>query len=305
MKKIHIGFLLSYDYEKLKLSIPPVYKFADKIFIAEDINKKTWSGNTFNVDKSFYEWIETFDTDKKIVFYRDNFYVPELTGIQMDTRERFMLSQQMGIGNWLVQIDSDEYFIDFENFVKKLKKYNYLLDNPIENRVQIAGFHIDIYKYLEDGLLYVKNTSKFLVATNYPNYKYARQTKERIIYVNSFTLHESLARSEEDLTYKINNWSHREDINPEFLTKWKRANKDNFNEIEDVFYMNPTSNWKKLGYIPTKDINEMKKYFDKDTDLKISNLYLFFKNFGQWFKHKGLFFKKTNHNFEYYIREKN
>lgn len=301
MKKIHVGFLLSYDYEKLKQSIPPVYKAADKIFIAEDSNKKTWSGNSFSVDSSFYDWIKTFDVDKKIVFYRDNFYVPELTGIQMDTRERYMLSLQMGIGNWLIQVDSDEFFLDFETFVKQLRTYDYLLENPKENRVQIAGFHIDIYKYLDEGLLYVKNSCKVLLATNYPNYKYARQTKERIIYVNSFTLHESLARSEEDLTYKINNWSHREDINPEFLDKWKRANKENYREIEDVFYMNPTSNWKKLGYIPTKDCTEMKAYFDQDNELKMSNIYLFFKNFGQWFKYKGLFRKKTKPDFENYI----
>jgi hypothetical protein len=36
MKNIHVGFLLSYDYEKLKMSIPPVYKSADRIFIAMD-----------------------------------------------------------------------------------------------------------------------------------------------------------------------------------------------------------------------------------------------------------------------------
>ena len=34
MKKIQVGFLLSYDYEKLKNSIPPVYNSADAIFIA-------------------------------------------------------------------------------------------------------------------------------------------------------------------------------------------------------------------------------------------------------------------------------
>ena len=57
MKTIHVGFLLSYDYEKLKQSIPPVYKAADKIFIAEDSNKKTWSRNSFSVDSSFYDFV--------------------------------------------------------------------------------------------------------------------------------------------------------------------------------------------------------------------------------------------------------
>ena len=54
MKKIHVGFLLSYDYEKLKSSIPPVYNSADSIFIAIDKDYRTWSGQKFKVDDSFF-----------------------------------------------------------------------------------------------------------------------------------------------------------------------------------------------------------------------------------------------------------
>lgn len=140
MKKIHVGFLLSYDYEKLKLSIPPVYNAADKIFIAEDSNKKTWSGNEFVVDESFYEWLKEFDVDNKIEFYRDDFYIPELTAIQNDTRERHLLSMKMGIGNWLIQIDSDEYFIDFDSFIANLRKYDHYLDNPKKIKFNLLAF---------------------------------------------------------------------------------------------------------------------------------------------------------------------
>ena len=148
MKKIHVGFLLSYDYNKLKLSIPPVYKEADRIFLAIDENLTTWSGNKFEIDSHFFEWLKEFDIDKKIEIYRDNFYVPTLTGIQMDTRERYLLSLKMGIGNWLVQVDSDEYFLDFAKYVKSLRKYDNYLTNPQNHPIQISGYHIDIYKYL-------------------------------------------------------------------------------------------------------------------------------------------------------------
>lgn len=283
MKKIHVGFLLSFDYEKLKLSIPPVYQYSDRIFLAEDVNRNTWAGNKFDVDDSFYDWLKEFDIDNKIEIFKENFYVPELTGIQMDTRERHMLSMHMGIGNWLIQVDSDEYFIDFEKFVKSLRKYDNFLDQPVSNPIQISGYHIDIYKYIEDGLLYVKNRSKVLLATNYPNYKCARQSRERIIYVDSFTLHESLSRTEEELVYKLNNWSHKHDVNDTFLEKWKSANKENYKTIKDVFYMD-ASQWKELGYLPTKNFKEMQKYFDEDPNLQVTKTYLFFKNFGQWFK---------------------
>ena len=43
MKKMHVGFLLSYDYELLKYSLPPVYQFADRIYLAKDKNNKTLS----------------------------------------------------------------------------------------------------------------------------------------------------------------------------------------------------------------------------------------------------------------------
>jgi len=300
MKKIHVGFLFSYDYDKLKLSIPPVYEHADRIFIAMDENGSTWSGNKFEVDPAFFTWLEQFDVDNKIEIYRDNFYVPSLTAIQMDTRERHMLSLKMGIGNWLVQIDSDEYFLDFGKYVKSLRKYDHYLNNPQAHPVQISGYHIDIYKYVDDGILYVKNTCKALYATNYPNYKLARQTRERIIYVPSFTLHESLSRSEKDLEYKINNWGHRDEVNPVFLDKWKRANKDNYQEIKDVFYLNPTQ-WKELGYVAATSLPEIQKHFEARADMQFSKFYLWKKNFGQWFKHLKLFKPNKKATFEKYF----
>ncbi|WP_417351849.1 hypothetical protein [Flavobacterium alkalisoli] len=287
MKNIHVGFLLSYDYEKLKLAIPPVYDGADRIFIAFDENFNTWSGNKFEVDPSFFKWIEEFDVDNKIEFYKDNFYIPTLNAIQNDTRERHLLGLKMGIGNWLIQVDSDEYFIDFARFVKELRKYDSYLDNPEKHPIQFAGFHINLYKYLEDGLLYVNKPTKLLLATNYPNYKNAKNTKERIIYHDTFILHEGLARTEEELELKLANWGHMHEINMTFLDKWKMANKDNYHTIKDVFYLDPGI-WKELGYLPSKSLADLKELVAKDENLQLSKTKLFFKNFGQWFKHSKI-----------------
>lgn len=283
MKKIHVGFLLSYDYEKLKVSIPPVYNDADKIFIAKDRDLRTWTGQKFEVSPTFYDWLKEIDVDNKIEFYEDDFFVPELTPIQNDTRERTMLSEKMGIGNWLVQVDSDEIFIDFGKFVRKIKSYDSFLDNPHKTPVQIAGFLVNIYKYLEDGLLYVDKPTKVLLATNLPNYKYARQTKERIIYTDNILLHECLSRSEEELQFKFQNWGHSAEINSEFFPKWKSANSTNYKQLKDVFYLDPKI-WKSLDYLPTVELSEISKLVEKGK-LRVSGLFLFFKNFGQWFKH--------------------
>jgi len=287
MKKIQVGFLMSYDYELLKKSIPPVYALADTIFLAMDHKKRTWSGNYFEVDPSFYQWLAEFDSDKKITIYEDNFYVPDITGIQNDTRERYMLALKMGIGNWLVQVDSDEIFIDFEKFVRRLRKYDSYLDNPDQHPIQLAGFHINVYKYLDDGLLYIDEPTKLMLATNWPNYKVAKNTRERIIYADDFILHEGLARTEEELLLKLDNWSHKHEMNPNFLEKWRNANKDNYREITDVFYLEPEI-WKSLAYLPSKSLTELKKLVAEAPNLKIPKMKLFFRNFGQWFKHSKI-----------------
>lgn len=284
MKKIQVGFLVSYDYQKLKKSLPPIYKDADEIFLALDFKLRTWTGNTFTIDDSFFSWIDEIDVDKKIKFYRDDFYVPELSPIDNDTRERKMLGEKMGIGNWIIQIDSDEIFIDFKDFVSKIRKYDHYLDLPINKKVQFAAFHINAYKFLEQGLLFVEDATKFYVATNFPNYQCAKNTRSQVIYIDSYVLHEGLARTEEELRYKLANWGHKDEINATFLDKWLSANETNYKEVKDVFYLNPTT-WKSLGYFPSTDIEKIKQYSRGSLAFKKSKFWLFKKNFGQWFKH--------------------
>jgi hypothetical protein len=36
--------------------------------------------------------------------------------MENETRERMMIAQRMGEGGWHVQVDSDEYFLDFGTF---------------------------------------------------------------------------------------------------------------------------------------------------------------------------------------------
>ena len=283
MKKIHVGFLLSYDYDLLKLSLPPVYKTADRIFLAVDKELRTWKGQKFTIETEFYNWLKEFDIDNKIEIYEDDFYRPELSTLENDTRERTMLSQKMGIGNWLIQVDSDEYFIDFEKFVHDLRKYDSYLDHPEKNKIQIFAFWLIIYKYTENGILYIDKPQKSVFATNYPNYKNARRTNERVIYLDSLVLHESVARSEEQLRFKLENWSHNVDVKKDFLNKWISVNENNYQEMTDFYYIEP-ERWKKLSYFPTNKIQEIKHIVANTKSLQISKSFILLKNFGQWFK---------------------
>ncbi|MCW2119234.1 hypothetical protein [Flavobacterium sp. 7A] len=285
MKKIHVGFLLSYDYEKLKLSIPPVYKDSDRIFIAIDSELRTWSGHKFTIEVSFYQWLKTIDVDNKIEIYTDDFYIPTLSAIENDTRERHLLSHKMGIGNWLIQIDADEYFVNFNRFVYRIHKYDHYLDNPESNKIQIAAFWIIIYKYTENGILYVDKPMKAIFATNYPNYKCARRTDERVIYLDNIVLHESLSRSKEELAQKISNWGHNDEVNEGFMRKWIAVNEKNYKEFSDFYYIK-ANRWRKLNYFPTRNISEIRKFLKQNKTMKLGRNYLRLKNFGQWFKHR-------------------
>ncbi|MBF2708897.1 hypothetical protein [Flavobacterium soyangense] len=282
--KIQVGYLVSYDYELLKNSLPTIYKESDTIFLAIDKNRKTWKGDAIEINPDFFDWIKAFDVDNKTVIYEDDFYVPTLTTMQCEVRERKMLSAKMGIGNWLIQIDADEYFVDFKSFISNLRKYDSYLKNPKKHPIQFCAFWIMLYKYTPTGILYVDKPLKAIFATNYPEYSMGRRIKGRQIYTNNIVLHESLSRSEEDLRFKLENWGHNVDVHKDFLSKWLKVDESNYMNFTNFYYLQP-ERWKRLGFFPTKDISKLKKIIQEENKLNVLNFKLFFKNFGQWFKY--------------------
>lgn len=283
MTKIQVGFLVSYDYKLLKNAIPQIYRESDTIFLAIDKDRKTWNGEDFCIEDSFFMWLAAIDTDKKIEIYEDHFYQSDLTTMECEVRERKLLSKKMGIRNWLTQLDADEYFIDFSRFVKDIRKYDSFLANPSKTPIQISAYLVNIYKFVGDGFLYVNEPTRCLVATNFANYKVGRNTRKKIIYTKNLILHETLSRSEKDLETKFKNWGHKNELNPYFLEKWKSANKENYKELKNVFYIEPEK-WKSLEYVHGKNVNEVSVSINSIKFLP-SSLHIWKKNFGQWFKH--------------------
>ncbi|WP_026839707.1 hypothetical protein [Gillisia sp. JM1] len=283
MKDIRVGFLMSYDYKLLKNSIPLVYKEADSITIALDENLRTWSGGNFEIDDSFFLWLKSFDIEKKITIYRDDFFDSNLNAMENEVKERKMLASKMGIGNWLIQIDSDEYFVDFKKFTEELKLRNKYLNNPEKNQIQIAGYYVNLYKYTDDGILYVSKPRNQKFATNYPSYVTGRNTKKQVIYIPSLVIHECLSRSEEEIRTKFTNWGHSHQVDiDEFLNKWRKINQSNYSKFENLFYLKPEL-WKKLNYVEGKSITEISRNLNYQK-LMPSKSFIISKNFGQWFK---------------------
>lgn len=284
MNKIQVGFLMSYDYKLLKNSIPLVYDHSDSIILAFDKNFNTWTGEKFIIEDSFFDWLEAFDKKNKIIIYKDDFFDPNLNPMENEVKERKMLAaKKMGLGNWMVQIDSDEYFINFKEFTQELKNRNKYLIDPKKNKIQIAGFYINLYKYTKDGLLYVSQVRNQKFATNYPNYKIGRNTKERVIYIPNLVIHECLSRSEKEIRIKFSNWGHSHQIHIDsFLEKWRKVNQTNYKDYRNLFYLEPDK-WKELDFLEGKSLKVISKKFN-EKKLEPSRSYLAKKNFGQWFK---------------------
>jgi hypothetical protein len=231
-----------------------------------------------------FEWIKTYDVDSKIRIYEADFYVPELTTMACEVRERKMLAEQMGIGNWMIQLDADEYFINFAKFVSFLKSKNHLLKTPEKHKVQIKPFHVTLYKQTKNGFLYITNSTKTVVATNYPDYQFGRKTAGKVIYINSIILHESLSRNRADLVFKLTNWGHNTDVDLDgFMKKWDAVNETNYKKMTGFYYLEPMV-WKYLDFIEGRNFEEVFENFKNQKEGKMykSKFFIFKKNLGQF-----------------------
>lgn len=262
---IKVGYLVSYDYNMLLTSIKQLYNDVDRIFIAIDKDRKTWSGNNFELPQSFFEAIKAFDSKNKIEFYFDSFYVPELLPMECETRERNMLLKKMGKG-WLMQLDVDEYIYDFSKVAKYLKKYWYLTVFPKYTPIVFKGKWVTLYRQLVDGYLYIENNEPFPFITNQSSYTYTRSNnKVRNHYSNINVIHQSWARTEDEIQMKIKNWGHRDDFDTQqYFEFWRNLSSENYMNYKNVHPLVPEV-WNELHFLPSSSIDEfISKYASKN-----------------------------------------
>lgn len=268
---IKVGYILSYDYDLIFTSINQIYDEADKIFIAIDVNRKTWSGNDYELPLSFFENIKLLDYKNKLQIYEDNFYISELTPIECETRERNLLLKKMGRG-WLIQLDVDEYVYDFKTLTNYLNKYWYLTLFPKYTPVVFKGKLITLFKQTEEGFLYIDNDEKFPFITNLNEYEFTRYiTKVRNHFVNVNVVHQSWARTDDEIQTKIKNWGHRDDFNTQhYFEFWKNISSSTYMNYNNIHPISPEV-WNKLHFLPSKSIEEfINKYSIRNEQILIN-----------------------------------
>lgn len=283
---IKTGFCVAYDWHLLANSLPRVYKHSDIICLALDKNRRAWSGEKYNFDDAaFYKFVEEIDTDNKIILYEDDFAIPELNSRQNCNRHRTLIAQKMGEGGWHIQIDADEYFLDFESFVKYLKKLN---SSPTgkEKPLNVSCPFIPLIKKTSQGYLvveYHKNLSEMIpMATNKPDYQRARQNGHFNHYTPFYVIHETWSRGEEELLYKINNWGHASEELEEkhkrlsYFKLWQALDEHNFSYLHNFHPAKPEI-WPSLAHFEGKNIEEFLKNFSTPV-FPLPKFQLFLKN---------------------------
>lgn len=257
--KIKVGILVSYDYRLLEYSLPRIYPYVDEIYLAIDKRRKTWKGNSYHLPDTFFTWIQNMDKEKKMHLYEDLFYIKSLSPMTLETRARNMLAYQMGYDGWHIQLDTDEYFCNFESFVQTLKSLD------VEDPIKIYAQWTTLFKQDETGFFYIRNREKFPVATNEPYYLYARipAWEGKGLILDETVIHQSWARSKEELQQKLQNWGHANDFDSNtYLDLWESVNLSNYRKMKNFHPLTPSS-WKSLSHIKAQNISELIKKWKK------------------------------------------
>lgn len=283
---IGVTYLLSYDYKYFLTSLKQIYPYVDKIVVAVDRERLTWSGNAFEIPDSFFEEIKAYDTRNILEFYFDTFYIPTLSPMDCESRERNMALSKIDNCRWKVQLDVDEYIYDFEKVVHFLKKYWLFTVFPKLTPVAFKAKLITLFKRLDSGYLYIDNNESYNLITN-QNYNTAVRNNYKcsIFKFNAAVIHQSWAREENEIWMKVQNWGHKDQFDAKkYISFWNQLNIDNFASTSDFHPLSPAV-WKKLHYVKSNSIDEFIEIYAKKhpQNLKDISVKLIFKTFKRKF----------------------
>ncbi len=286
MGSIKVGFCVSYDWYLLEHSLPRVYDHSDSICLSLDKGRKSWAGKKYDFDQDSFEGlISRIDTQKKIRIIEGNFSNPDLNSRENGNLQRTAMANALGEGGWHIQVDSDEYFIDFGGFSKYLEN----LDpnpNPHKKPYNVLVNWIPVYKKLKGKYLVVDFGKKLPeaapFATTRPQYLRARHNDHFNVLSPFFAVHETWARGKTELEFKISNWGHSSEElnNPEKRNKaielWGTIDESNYSDFKDIHPAKPES-WPALKLVQAKDLGELMNRLSGEK-LPIGNTNLWIRN---------------------------
>lgn len=289
-KKIKLAYCVAYDWYLLKYSLAQVYDFVDEICLSIDKNKRSWTGNYFDFDEiGFSKLIEQIDTEAKIKIYYDDFSLSSLSPMQNEVRQRNMAAAYLGQDDaWYLQLDADEYFLDFDGFCKELQSIT------TTRKVNVCCPFVILFKQTTDGFLYINNKDfekqeMIPIATNAPDYVFGRKNGYFNLITNHAVLHQSWARSEEEIKQKLQNWGHNKDFNLEsYFAFWQSLSAASFKNVINFHPFTPSA-WESLKLIRATSIEDLLFQLKDKTFFELSPIRKALKNSIWYSRFKNLF----------------
>ena len=283
---IKIGICVAYDWEMLKTSLPRIYEDADLICLGLDRDRHAWSCMPYEFDNdAFFSFVKEIDRKNKIEIYEDDFSLENLDMRGNCNRHRTLIAEKMGRGGWHIQIDADEYFLNFNGFVQHLKQIN-SNPHPDQKAINICCPFVPLIKKVDNGYLYVDFRDALPeiipIATNKPDYQRARQNGHFNHVSTYYIIHETWARTDDELWFKINNWGHAsEELGAQakrisYYNLWKSLDSHNCQFISDFHPASPKV-WPALGFSEGKDAADFINKFQLPK-FPLSKFSLCFKN---------------------------
>ena len=276
---IKVGFCVAYDWRMLERSLPLVYDTADRICLSLDLKRHSWNGHPFAFDEAaFRQCVSRIDRDGKIDVYEDDFYLPNLSPLENDTRQRQMMADRLRPGGWHVQLDVDEYVYDFQKLVAALRKIDRAPDGRGKPRCVFVQWVI-LYKAITDGWLYIDQPRKARrwvpVASNAgaPQHIFIRRTKGAVVHVPIRILHDSWARPPEELLQKLQNWGHARELPVQSIfALWQALDANNYQYLRDFNPFVPANEWPRLGFCAAGSFEELVGKFRSSPGLEFDTL---------------------------------
>lgn len=226
--------LLAYDYRYSYAAIRSYYEVADEIVLGIDAERRTWMQAPFDIDMTELQaFIDSIDRDHKIRIIEGNFHSTDQPMLN-ETIERIALSKEATAGNWIVQIDCDEYLLNAPAFRQWLSTGDYTGKN-------LFAQWIGVFKAFGNQVLVIDPATETVpVATHSQGaYLHARRTGEPGLMSPLQLLHYSWGRSPQEVMTKLKNWGHAKDFDVQkFFRFWQSVTLDNYMYCRDFHPLN-------------------------------------------------------------------
>lgn len=276
---VKVGFCIAYDWYLLAYSLPLVYDAADQICLSIDRDRISWSGQRYDFnDAAFRELVASIDLAGKVSILEEDYHLPDLSPMANEVRQRNRIGAFLGAGGWHVQLDCDEYFLDFNGFVRYLRAF------PQGKRpLNICCPWVVLYKQVNTGFLFVDpitrgNIEYMQIATRHPVYEYGRRNGFFNVYTNFAIIHQSWARDREEIRAKISNWGHARDFDTErYFSFWDSLNENTYTTASDFHFLKPPV-WPRLNFVAADSVHVFVEKFKAVKFPKLSRFDLLMRN---------------------------